>query len=325
MDKISVIVPVYKVAEYLDECVESIVNQTYRNLEIILVDDGSPDACPDMCDAWAKKDDRIKVIHKANGGLSDARNKGYLEASGDLISFVDSDDCLNINMYTVLYECMVADACDIVVCDIVNFNDSKPNDEMVDFLESFDLLNTVEAMSELIEDGKVKHVVWNKLYKKTVIGQVLFEEGKYHEDVYWTYQVIGSASRIGVADFAGYYYRQRASSIMGETYSKKRLDAVEAKEMRQQYLMQRFPELKIKGLTDLYFTCMYHGQQAILNKQDVNVDEVMKYLKATLKLHKLRFNDIKHHSFKTKVSIIAARIALKMTCRLRNKLGIGVS
>ena len=116
MDLISVIVPVYKVEAYLDRCVQSIVDQTYTNLEIILVDDGSPDRCPQMCDEWAKRDNRIRVIHKENGGLSDARNAGMQAASGTYIAFVDSDDWLELRCIEYLYQTAEKNACEIVGC-----------------------------------------------------------------------------------------------------------------------------------------------------------------------------------------------------------------
>ena len=115
---ISVIVPIYKVEEYLDRCVESLINQTYKNLEIILVDDGSPDNCPQMCEAWAQKDSRIKVVHKENGGLSDARNAGFEVATGDIISFIDSDDWIEPEMFETMLSQMEKDDSDIVSCGV---------------------------------------------------------------------------------------------------------------------------------------------------------------------------------------------------------------
>ena len=124
---ISVIVPVYKVEAYLDRCVQSIVDQTYRNLEIILVDDGSPDNCPAMCDAWAEKDSRIRVIHKENGGLSDARNAGMAVTAGEFVGFVDSDDSIAPEMYQMLLERMNADGSDIAACGVeMVFEDGSP-------------------------------------------------------------------------------------------------------------------------------------------------------------------------------------------------------
>ena len=118
LPKISVIIPVYKVEEYINRCIKSVVNQTYDNLEIILVDDGSPDNCPVICDKWAEKDSRIKVIHKNNGGLSDARNMGMKIASGELIGFIDSDDWISKEMYQLLYENMKENESDISACGV---------------------------------------------------------------------------------------------------------------------------------------------------------------------------------------------------------------
>ena len=127
-DVISVIVPIYKVEEFLDECIQSIVDQTYQNLQIILVDDGSPDRCGEMCEDWARKDKRIEVIHKKNGGLSDARNVGLAEATGEFITFVDSDDWIEPQMYEIMVTTLIAEDADLVACGIV---DSYPEKEEI--------------------------------------------------------------------------------------------------------------------------------------------------------------------------------------------------
>ncbi|MDY2590818.1 MAG: glycosyltransferase, partial [Agathobacter sp.] len=124
-DLISVIVPVYKVEEYLDECVKSIISQSYSNLEIILVDDGSPDKCPELCDLWTTKDNRIKVVHKCNGGLSSARNAGLDIACGDYISFVDSDDYIAPDMIANLYNCIIENKTDISACKIYSITNNN--------------------------------------------------------------------------------------------------------------------------------------------------------------------------------------------------------
>ena len=138
MDLISVIVPVYKVEAYLDRCVQSIVDQTYTNLEIILVDDGSPDRCPQMCDEWAKRDARIRVIHKPNGGGAQARNVGLERASGEYIAFVDSDDYLLPGMYEALLCALMQTNCDIAECDyyVVN-SDVFPRYETIQRLKVY--------------------------------------------------------------------------------------------------------------------------------------------------------------------------------------------
>ena len=121
MALISVIIPVYKVEEYLENCIQSVIKQTVSDLEIILVDDGSPDQCPEICDLWADKDSRIKVIHKENGGLSDARNAGMKVATGEYVSFIDSDDYISLDFYETLLETIVDNDSDIVECGVVKF------------------------------------------------------------------------------------------------------------------------------------------------------------------------------------------------------------
>ena len=185
---ISVIVPIYKVEEYLDRCVESLVNQTYKNLEIILVDDGSPDNCPKMCDDWAKKDSRIKVVHKKNGGLSDARNAGFEVATGDIISFIDSDDWIEPEMFETMLSQMEKDDSDIVSCG-VNWVEENGSVIRTVTVSEDSVRDTHTAMQELINDNRVKQHVWNKLYKYDMIKDIPFEKGKYHEDVFWSYQI----------------------------------------------------------------------------------------------------------------------------------------
>ena len=148
---ISVIVPVYKVEPYLNQCVASIVNQTYQKQEIILVDDGSPDNCPAMCDAWAEKDSRIKVIHKKNGGLSDARNAGLKIASGACIALIDSDDIMDVNMLTQLYQALEENNADIAECDYVKFENGQP--DFSDGSVSITVLNSEDALRELLGGG----------------------------------------------------------------------------------------------------------------------------------------------------------------------------
>ena len=213
--KVSIIVPVYKVERYLDKCISSIVNQTYTNLEIILVDDGSPDQCPQMCDAWAEKDARIRVIHKKNGGLSDARNAGMAVATGELMTFVDSDDWITPDLYTHLYRRLTEDHSDISACGVqMVWEDGTPPRILTRMGNH--VLSKEEAMQAIIEESWLKQPVWYKLYKTNLIKDILFPVGKYHEDVFWSYQAVDKANKVSVSDYIGYYYLQRNDSIMGE-------------------------------------------------------------------------------------------------------------
>ena len=159
MAMISVIVPVYKVEPYLDRCVKSVVDQTFSDLEIILVDDGSPDNCPAMCDAWAARDSRVRVIHKPNGGLSDARNTGMAAATGEYISFVDSDDWIAAEMLERLIQALERDQSDIAACAVeMVWEDGTPSELLT--VQTNCILDRHEAQKALLEESLLKQPVW---------------------------------------------------------------------------------------------------------------------------------------------------------------------
>lgn len=185
---ISIIIPIYKVEQYLDACVTSIINQTYKDLEIILVDDGSPDNCPQMCDKWANKDARIKVVHKKNGGLSSARNAGFVVATGEYIGFVDSDDYVDETMYEDLMRVMVQNEKTIVVSSpIIRNTDGVFTPYKVGMYEYKDCetMSFAEYM-KLFLGMNMDATVWNKLYKREFI-QTMFREGRNNEDYLFMY------------------------------------------------------------------------------------------------------------------------------------------
>ena len=318
--KISVIVPVYKVEPYLDQCISSIVNQTYPNLEIILVDDGSPDNCPAMCDAWAEKDQRIRVIHKQNGGLSDARNAGMAAATGELMAFVDSDDYLAPDMYEQLYQRMSQDKSDISACGVqMVWEDGTPPRMLT--CQGSCTLNREDAMRAIIEESWLKQPVWYKLYKTALIRDIVFPVGKYHEDVFWSYQAVGRANRVSVSERVGYFYRQRGGSIMGEGYSLKRLDAVEAKVQRCEYMKKRFPQFYDLCLKNLWFTCIYQGQLALQNSDNELAAQAIGELQKILAANPIR---TEYCSGKEKIWLSMAKRHLRAACRLRSALNIGL-
>ena len=212
--KISVIVPVYMVENYIDDCIESIVNQTYRNLEIILVDDGSRDKCGFICDEWAKKDSRIIVIHKQNGGLSDARNAGIDIATGELLGFVDSDDHISPVFYETLagllekYDLLVAE------CGCVRFEDGDKNPEQREEKKEIKLLSAREWLTETNLKDFLPMVAWNKLYDKRLFEKIRYPFGRIYEDEATTYKLVYQAGSIVRTYSRLYYYRQRENSII---------------------------------------------------------------------------------------------------------------
>lgn len=317
---ISVIVPVYKVEPYLDKCISSIANQTYKNLEIILVDDGSPDNCPAMCDAWAEKDSRIRVIHKTNGGLSDARNAGMTVTTGELMAFVDSDDWIAPDMYEYLYQRLTEDNSDIAACGVqMVWEDKTPSRTLT--REGSCVLNQEEAMRAIIEESWLKQPVWYKLYKTALVRGILFPKGKYHEDVFWSYQAVGRAKKVSVSDHIGYYYLQRGGSIMGEGYSVKRLDAIEAKEQRCAYMYKRFPALSALSIKDLWFTCIYQGQMAMRMLDKTEAEKILAHFENVMERHPFQMEGC---SAKERLWLNMAKSSLMAACRVRNALKIGL-
>lgn len=319
---ISVIVPVYKVEQYLERCVNSILNQTYSNFELILVDDGSPDRCGEICDFYAQKDKRVRVIHKENGGLSDARNAGLKICMGNLIVFVDSDDWVSEQYLEILYDMQQKTSCDIVECNIIRtdkfVNESKITDEY-EYIE----YQLIDALKLLIEDKILHQYVWNKLYRRETIGDIFFEKGKTNEDEFWTYQVFGNAGKIVKIDAPLYYYFQRNTSIMGTEYNVKRLHAIEAKVLRQRYIEKNHESLKNVSASNLFFSCLYAGQMSMKYLDDTEYEMARNYLKEVIKESYSFGTSSCCQGIKAKIWYYMAMIDFEMTCRIRNIFKIG--
>lgn len=314
---ISVIVPVYKVEPYLDKCVSSIVNQTYKNLEIILVDDGSPDNCPAMCDAWAEKDNRIRVIHQKNQGGGAARNAGLDFASGGLIAFVDSDDYIAPDMYAHLYELLKAGA-DIAECSYVEV----AGDDAV-FACGYETRSYTaqEAMAEHIRDRVFRQLIWNKLYRRQMVDGARFPTSKKIDDEFFTYRVLGNANTLIHSTKVCYAYRQQSESVMHSMPISKRIQAVEAKTQRHTYIKNHFPELTDLSARDLWFTCIYQGQLALRALDAGAVRSTMADLTTVLKGTPIPMQAC---NAKEKLWLILARKDIRLACRVRNILKIGL-
>lgn len=220
---ISVIVPIYNVEKYLNRCVESILSQSYTDFELILVDDGSPDKCPELCDEWGKKDERIKVIHKENGGLSSARNAGIEIAKGDYFAFVDSDDFIHPDYLRLLYQALTQSDADISICDFKTIKDYKIIEEQN---ENIDKLEIYDNYSIFLLQSINIFVSWNKLYKKSLFKSIRFPEGKINEDIGVYYKLLYSSKKTVAIYNKLYYYFYNESSIMNSPFSEKRFDGI---------------------------------------------------------------------------------------------------
>lgn len=232
---ISVIVPVYKVAQYLDRCVVSIIRQTYTRMEIILVDDGSPDECPVMCDNWASKDCRIHVVHKPNGGLSSARNAGIRHSHGAYIAFVDADDWIEPDYLETLYQLVTQHHADLALCSIYDY---RHPEHMVKPLPNRTCSGHDFFVEALQQDDWHYIVAWNKLYARKLCPTNMFPEGKIHEDEFVFHLTALHADTVVTSSRPLYHYMVNESGIMHADYSIRNLDRLEATLNRLDYIVQ---------------------------------------------------------------------------------------
>ena len=254
---ISIIVPVYKVEKYLKKCLDSIINQTYKNLEIIIVDDGSPDRCPNICDEYSKKDDRIKVIHQKNMGLSMARNNGIKLATGDYIGFVDSDDFVEPTMYEDLYNAIIKNNAQMSICNF-NIITNKDKYKKNDYPEN-KTYNKIEFLKEILLDNNIQSYAWNKLYKKELFDEIRYPVGKKYEDIGTTFYLAEKCDKIQLIGKAEYNYINRNDSIVFKFDEQTILDYTEIIMERYDYVYEKYPSLRkynfiylIKTLTTAY-------------------------------------------------------------------------
>lgn len=241
MPEISVIVPVYKVEPYIHKCVDSILAQTFTDYELILVDDGSPDTCGNICDEYAQKDARIHVIHKENGGLSDARNAGMKIASGEYVIFIDSDDYIDADMLSYLYENLKKADADMATCGIyeVYADRIEKQEEEPDFVCSGE-----EAFRCILRGHTIRGEIWNKLIKRSCISDLEFPKGKLYEDIFYTVDMMQRIKKVAVGTKPKYYYLHRSDSITGKAYRPKLFDIIDGYTKNYQVVQHAFPKLE---------------------------------------------------------------------------------
>lgn len=235
---VSVIIPIYCVEMYLEQCIASVVQQTHTELEIILVDDGSPDQCPAICDLWAKRDSRITVVHKTNGGLSEARNVGIDQAHGNYIIFVDSDDWIEPNMVECMLSVLEKQRADICACGIFY---EYPQKTVIREVDSF-VGNSTDTFKRLYNETSYPVSAWNKLYRRKCWNKLRFPTGKICEDAFTTYLLIDQAQTIVQLSTPYYHYRIRNNSIMTSRFSAKKMDEEEAWRKNYLFIRENYPE-----------------------------------------------------------------------------------
>ena len=299
-EKISIIVPVYNVEAYLERCVESILKQTYTNLEILLVNDGSTDKSGELCDKLALRDHRIRVIHKENGGLSDARNRGIDEASSNLIGFIDSDNYIDEDMYEILYRQMVASKADLSMCGHYDVYHQIPEKQVAE-IKTWELMPE-EAIKMVMEAKILSVTAVNKLYKKALFEQLRFRIGKIAEDAFIMVDLIHQCSKIVATNEKKYYYVHRENSITTQKFSLKFLNVIEAYEQNAKIISENYPDLYDVAIMRLNWAYFYVLDRLLVDndfKDKVLEDRLISYLKKNKKsiLMDSRFTRARKMSF----------------------------
>lgn len=292
-EKVSIVVPVYNVALYLAECIESIINQTYKNIEVIIVNDGSTDNSKEICESYEKKDDRIIFITKQNNGAASARNCGLNSVTGEYISFVDSDDILELNYIERLVTTLKENNADIAVCSYYNLYKNVVKEQVYEY--QLICCSDEEYLERFLDDWTCG-LIWNKLFKVNVIKNIRFEEGHKIDDEFFTYRCVMNSKNIVLFNEPLYYYRWRSSSVMRE-YSESQelfiIDRLSYLTQRYDNVIKQYPLLKTKYLENLLDNLISLKKLCCTNiLKKIYKDIIKKYI-----LH-IIFSDI---SFKLKV------------------------
>lgn len=271
--KISVVVPVYNVEKYLVQCLESLVEQTLKDIEIILVNDGSSDRSEEICRKFAEQDDRIQLYTKPNGGLSDARNYGLEKATADIVGFVDSDDYIDLNMFDSLLRKKNDSHAQIAVAGVK----MATNDGHVYQTRSVDetcVMNHHDAMAEVLYSQRILNAVCNKIFDKELFEGIRFPVGKLYEDEYVTYKLFDRAESVVMTNQVFYYYRKNPASITHKKFSERELDRVEASLLKLAFIQERYPDLRYLVEEYLVYDCMMSLSK--MERYDSKYDELLR-------------------------------------------------
>lgn len=238
---LSIIVPIYRTEEFLEQCLDSILAQTYANLEIILVDDGSPDGCGVICDRYAAADSRIRVVHQENGGRSSARNAGLELAGGEWIGWVDSDDWIEPDMYEVLLNCALESGAEIAACGRIEERDSIS--KRISYPRDI-VFSREQAMGELIRDREMGSYLCDKLFRRELFRELRFPQGRDFEDVALTYRLFQKALHVAAMKDYKYHYRFHAENIVNDCGLSSRMDYWHSAWERYGTLLPEYPQLE---------------------------------------------------------------------------------
>lgn len=284
MKTISVVIPVYNVEKYLSECLDSVVNQTYKNLQIIIVDDGSTDSSGKICDEYAEKDDRITVVHQSNAGAGAAKNTGLELIDGDYFSIIDSDDYIELDMYEKMVNSLEKYNSDIAQCLFRNVFVNDSFDRKYKIKGNYPkVLTSKKFLSELLYDWKYA-IFANKVFKTSLLKNIRFPVGRKIDDEFFTYKLVCNAKKVVNIDNILYNYRMRKTSVMNENDTDRLIyDRIVCFVERYDYIRRKYPSLNKKYLTKLYDSLLYYKTQV------KNTEKLEKYIS---KIQKPKINKI---------------------------------
>jgi len=288
MPKISVLVPVYNVENYISKCLDSIINQTYKNLEIIIVDDGSVDKSGRICDDYSKIDNRIILVHQEHQGVSMARNKTLDIATGSYLGFVDSDDWIEPDMFHTLYNNTIKYGADIAVCNFLKVNELEENFSKEDILNADEQIVVLEGFNKIADNiRRSNNCLWNKLFKRHLFNNLRFPKDKIYEDIFTMHKLIDNADKVVISSQCKYFYRIRNTGITLSPFNIHQLDNIEAYIERYKYITPKYP--------DLEKTCLYYIFSSLLWYMNIA------YISGKIEIYKESLqkiiNDIKHYDY----------------------------
>lgn len=274
---VSVVIPIYNVERYLNVCVESVLKQTYTNLEVILVDDGSTDSCPALCDEYTEKDRRVVVYHKANGGLSDARNFGIEQSNGKYITLVDSDDYVESDYVEYLLILIMKHAVKMAIAQhTVHYNNGSRKRNL---RNGDECISTERCLKQLLYHDCIDTAAWGKMYHRSLFDTVRYPKGKIFEDIGTTYALILQCDRIAVGNESKYNYVFHNNSIVNSTFNLSKMDLIEMTDKMAAEVQTRYPQLKAAALRrQVYSRLSTLNQMLDVKGYDKEREEILKYL-----------------------------------------------
>lgn len=299
---ISVIVPAYNVEKFIGKCIDSILRQSFKDFEVLLIDDGAKDSTPEICDACAKKDSRIKVYHKENGGLSDARNYGIDRMQGKYVTFIDSDDYVDSGYFEYLYGLITQEEdIQIAICgkkSVREDENASPDPETF-----HEIITGERAVQKMLCGHGSGHSAWGKLYSADLWKTVRYPKGKIYEDYATTYRVMALVDKAAWGNAAMYFYVQHIESIMHQKCSRRSLSLVDIADEETEFIVKKWPALKQEALARKV-TSELKCLQNILNAKNEEFDDYKQKIVEDVRRHKGELLASKKVALKTKIKII---------------------